>query len=142
MLLTFPGADTKNHSKRNECFWTKYLVSKNTKGKGKPDVMHAHFAGVGHTASKLKRKTGLPFVITEHTSSMMKPTIDQHLYKTANEAYASADALIAVSPGLRKSSKEDLIKMQYISPTSLIRSCLAMCPNLVMTYLDLSPLED
>ena len=48
--------------------------------------------------SLLKRETGLPFVITGHLSTMMKPTIDERLHKTANEAYVSADALIAVSP--------------------------------------------
>jgi glycosyltransferase involved in cell wall biosynthesis len=104
-------------------FGLSILYRKILKEKGKPDVMHAHFAGVGHTASKLKRKTGLPFVITEHTSSMMKPTIDQHLYKTANEAYASADALIAVSPGLREVIKgrfdKDAIYIPNIVDTKL-----------------------
>ncbi|NLW39889.1 MAG: glycosyltransferase family 4 protein, partial [Tissierellia bacterium] len=46
------------------------------KEQGKPEVMHAHFAGVGYTASKLNKRTHIPFVITEHLSTMMKPVID------------------------------------------------------------------
>ena len=93
------------------------------KEQGKPEVMHAHFAGVGYTASKLHKRTQIPFVMTEHLSTMMKPVIDKRLFQIANEAYKSADALIAVSPGLK-----DVIKQRFNKNAICI-------PNIVDTKL-------
>ncbi len=72
-----------------------------SKEQGKPDVMHAHFAGIGYIASKLKEKTDIPFVMTEHLSTMMKPEIDRRLFETAKQAYDNVDILITVSPALK-----------------------------------------
>lgn len=68
---------------------------------GKPDIMHAHFASIGYTASRLKKKTNIPLIITEHLSTMMKPEIDRRLFETAKQAYDNADILITVSPALK-----------------------------------------
>ena len=84
------------------------------KEQGRPDVMHAHFASIGYTASKLHNKTGIPFVITEHFSAMMKHEIDKRLYHIANEAYKNADAIIAVSPGLKQVIKKRFNKKSNI----------------------------
>ncbi|MGK0469461.1 glycosyltransferase [Clostridium sp.] len=67
---------------------------------GKPDVIHAHFTNLGYAALTLKNKINVPLVITEHSSSIIKPTIDDGLFNTAKEAYTHADAVIAVSPSL------------------------------------------
>lgn len=75
---------------------------------GKPDIMHAHFAGIGYTASRLKKKTNIPLVITEHFSAIMQPKIDKRLFQTASQAYDSADVLITVSPALK-----DVIKKRF-----------------------------
>jgi glycosyltransferase involved in cell wall biosynthesis len=104
-------------------FGLKVLYSIIVKELGKPDIMHAHFAGVGYTASKLKEKTGLPFVITEHLSTMMKPVIDKQLFNTADSAYEYADALITVSPELK-----DVIKRRFNKEAIYI-------PNIVDTGL-------
>lgn len=72
-----------------------------SKEQGKPDIIHAHFAGIGYIASKLKEKTDIPFVMTEHLSTMMKPEIDRRLFETAKQAYDNADILITVSPALK-----------------------------------------
>ncbi len=85
--------------------------------------MHAHFAGVGYTASRIKEKAGIAFVMTEHLSSMMKPAIDKWLFDTASKAYESADALIAVSPELK-----DVIKKRFNKDALYI-------PNIVDTGL-------
>jgi len=101
------------------------------KEQGKPDIMHAHFAGVGYIASKLHSKTGIPFVITEHLSTMMKCDIDERLYHIANEAYKNADALITVSPRLK-----DVIKKRFNKDAIYI-------PNIVDTKLfNYSPQKD
>ncbi|MBZ2174078.1 glycosyltransferase [Schnuerera sp. xch1] len=101
----------------------KILYRKILKEQGKPDIMHAHFAGVGYTASKLKQKTNIPFVMTEHLSSMMKPTIDNRLFHIASRAYENTDALITVSHGLK-----DIIKKRFNKDAIYI-------PNIVDTKL-------
>lgn len=92
------------------------LYKKIIKEQGKPDVMHAHFAGVGYTASKLKKKIKVPFVMTEHFSSMMKPTIDKRLFQIASQAYESTDALITVSPELKNVIKKRFNKEAIYIP--------------------------
>jgi len=67
---------------------------------GKPDVIHAHFTNLGYAALTLKNKINVPLVITEHSSLIIKPIIDDQLFNTAKEAYMHADAVIAVSPSL------------------------------------------
>ena len=99
------------------------LYSKILREQGRPDIMHAHFAGVGYTASRIKEKAGIAFVMTEHLSSMMKPAIDKWLFDTASKAYESADALIAVSPELK-----DVIKKRFNKDALYI-------PNIVDTDL-------
>lgn len=70
---------------------------------GKPDIIHAHFYSIAAIASILKRKYGIPFVVTEHSSKLNKPAaqisdLDKRL---AMQAYQSCDQLICVSEALR-----------------------------------------
>lgn len=93
----------------------KYLYKKILKEQGKPDILHAHFTGLGFAASMLKKETNIPLVITEHSSQLNKPNIEEKLYKKASIAYKNADALIAVSPAFAKRIKEKFnIKPIYI----------------------------
>lgn len=71
---------------------------------GKPDVVHAHFYSIAAIAAILKKKYGIPFIITEHSSKLNKPAeqisnLDKRL---ASKAYQSCDQLICVSEALRK----------------------------------------
>ncbi len=99
------------------------LYKKILREKGKPDIMHAHFSSMGYTASNLKNKVDLPLIITEHLSTMMKPTINKRLFRIAGYAYENADALIAVSPELKKIIKKrfgkDAIYIPNIVDTEL-----------------------
>ena len=70
---------------------------------GRPDVVHAHFYSIAAIASIIKKKYGIPFVITEHSSKLNKPSmqisnLDKRL---AAQAYQSCDQLICVSEALR-----------------------------------------
>jgi L-malate glycosyltransferase len=69
---------------------------------GRPDILHAHFTGVGYAASNLKKRINVPLVITEHSSLIMMPKINRKIFKTAKDAFKHANALIAVSPALVK----------------------------------------
>jgi len=78
----------------------KKLYKKIERESGRPDIMHAHFTGMGYAGAKLKEITGIPLVITEHSSQINKKEIDMDLYQSAKKAYKDADSLIAVSPAL------------------------------------------
>lgn len=72
------------------------------KEQGMPDLMHAHFTDMANAAARLKTEIGLPLVVTEHSSEVLKPDIDMEVYDKAVYAYTKADILIAVSPSLRQ----------------------------------------
>jgi len=96
-------------------FGLKILYKIIEKKQGRPDIMHAHFTNIGYAATKLKKNTGLPLVITEHSSEINKKKIDKDLYNLARVAYKSADALISVSTALAsKINYHFKIKSLYI----------------------------
>jgi glycosyltransferase involved in cell wall biosynthesis len=80
----------------------KILYKKIIKEHGVPDIMHAHFTDYAYYACKLKDITGVPLVVTEHSSHINKDNVKKDLYNIAREAYNKADRLIAVSPSLSK----------------------------------------
>ena len=93
----------------------KLLYKKIEKEFGKPDLMHAHFLGKANTAVKLKKTNGVPLVITEHLSRLMKKNIDKRLINVGNQTYRFANKVITVSPGLQKVIKDEFnVKTKYI----------------------------
>ena len=99
-----------------------------SKEQGKPNVMHAHFAGIGYITSKLKEKTDIPFVMTEHLSTMMKPEIDRRLFETAKQAYGNADILITVSPALKNVIKKRFNKNAIYIPNIVDTELFSVSP--------------
>ena len=73
---------------------------------GRPDILHAHFGGMGITGAKIKKKYKIPLVITEHSSGMLPGnSSDKQKLKICNEAYKNSDALVAVGTILAKHMK-------------------------------------
>lgn len=73
------------------------------------DVVHAHFVWNAYIASKTMAKETIPFIITEHSSTVHKP-LEQMNSKDiymAKYSYAKADRIIAVSESLSKSIKSN-----------------------------------
>lgn len=67
-----------------------------------PDIIHAHFGTMGYLASILKRKYGIPYIVTEHSSSlMMDSLINRIINKFYYYGYKKADYIVAVSSSLR-----------------------------------------
>lgn len=94
------GRVPKNILRKFSNMGLKLLYNKIVKENGKPNILHAHFTNSGYIASKLKDKTKIPLVITEHSSQINKKNIHEDLFEIANIAYNKADSLISVSPAL------------------------------------------
>lgn len=64
---------------------------------GKPDVVHVHGFQSGLLAIEAKRRFGIPFVITEHSSQFIDNIVPPGLEPYAKIVFEQADAAIAVS---------------------------------------------
>ncbi|WHZ02380.1 glycosyltransferase [Neobacillus sp. YX16] len=96
-----------------------YLQYKNQYGK--PDIIHAHSVlWGGWAASKIAKEEGIPFVLTEHSSSLGRGLLSDSQINELRQVYQAADKLIAVSPSLK-------ILMQSLVPGKAI----SIIPNIV-----------
>ena len=77
-----------------------YLYRRISAKHGHPDILHAHFTHQGYATLDLKEETGIPLVVTEHSSQVNKPNIEPKLFNVAREVYNNADKVVAVSPAL------------------------------------------
>lgn len=73
----------------------------------KPDIVHAHFTLQAYAAAKAKRWTGLPLVVTEHSSVILRKNAVGADQKEAAYAYQLADTVIAVSEALKKVIRDE-----------------------------------
>lgn len=73
---------------------------------GVPDIIHAHFLEYGYYAIKELKKTGIPIVITEHSSGITDGLIDAVTFKMGHTTYKEADGLVCVSNTLTKQIKD------------------------------------
>jgi len=72
---------------------------------GKPDIIHAHFAGIGYMSGVLKEKLQIPLIITEHSSEITKHAPSYKQKKFGEQVYSLADSIIAVSSSLANNLK-------------------------------------
>ena len=92
---------------------------------GKPNIIHTHFYSIAAIASILKKKYGIPFVITEHSSKLNKPAngisdLDKRL---ATKAYQSCDWLITVSDTLRSNILRNFGYNSTVIPNMVDSQC-------------------
>lgn len=64
---------------------------------GKPDVIHLHGFQSGLQAVEAKKKYGIPFVVTEHSTQFIDNIVAPSLEPFAKTVFEHADAAIAVS---------------------------------------------
>ena len=74
-----------------------------TKDGWKPEIIHAHFGELAAAFADIAKENSIPFVVTEHSSSIHKDKVEKNIIKTAKKAYQVADQLIAVSESLANS---------------------------------------
>ena len=102
----------------------KYAFKKLLKSFGTPDIIHAHFGEVGSWVAPLKNKCGIPFVLTEHNSGMMRKYRTKKVEKYSKIAYAAADKIIAVGRVLKDSmgdlSDKDIIVIPNVIPDNFM----------------------
>lgn len=79
------------------------------KENGRPDLIHAHVVNyAGILACKIFKKYGIPYVITEHSSTYARHLIRHHQWPAMREAVKHAAALYAVSRDFA-----DLLNQKY-----------------------------
>jgi len=80
-----------------------FYLRKYIKKYGKPDIIHAHFVFFGGVIAKLLNEiTGIPFVVTAHSSRHFKEIKSKYKFNEMRLVFKSADQVIAVSKFLRK----------------------------------------
>jgi teichuronic acid biosynthesis glycosyltransferase TuaC len=71
---------------------------------GKPDLIHVHNCNpAGLLAQEIQKQTGIPYMITEHSSYYHRQLIPQQLMPRLREAFVSAKLIGVVSPALGES---------------------------------------
>ena len=77
------------------------LFQEYVKRNGQPDIVHAHNAlNAGILAADIKRKWGIPYLLTEHSSTYARGLVQQMQLESAARAFEQADKRLVVSPGL------------------------------------------
>ena len=102
------------------------LFKRYMKKHGKPDVIHVHCGLYGGLVGKLiKEQYNIPYVITEHSSSVMNHLIDGYHKKILKEAYDNADKLISVGGKLKEEMKvytdKKIVVIANIVDTSIFK---------------------
>ena len=101
---------------------------------GKPDVIHAHnMIYAGMLALSLKKKFGIPVVITEHSSQYAMEGVHPALNLKLEKAYQDNESILAVSPKL-----VELLTHKYLKATDDKITCL---PNVLDPFIETSPLN-
>ena len=66
----------------------------------KPDIIHAHNYLGGLGAYHIKKKYGIPYVVTEHSTAFLDDSIPKHHKHVVSLAYDHANEVMGVSPAL------------------------------------------
>ena len=86
----------------NNIFWVQrglQIYAEYVARHGTPNIVHAHSTLYGGVLARaIKDKFGIPYVITEHSSSFARSTIRLSQMRAAMESVSNASRLLAVSP--------------------------------------------
>lgn len=92
-------------------FWNRYffhqiaqeLFEQYIKHHGLPDVIHAHTALLaGREARLISARTGIPYVVTEHSSAILKQNMGLTHRLVVKKVYEQASRVISVSTALKE----------------------------------------
>lgn len=83
---------------------------------GTPDILHAHNYQSAYAAKFLSEKYNIPYVVTEHSTILLKKGLKGWRSKILISSFNSASCVIAVSEGLKKSIQKYLDKKIIVIP--------------------------
>lgn len=107
--------------------WVISFLYKKAFGNNKPDIIHAHFTGMGVLANIIKQKYGIPYVVTEHSSAINQKVIPYSLKQTALTSYKNAERVIAVSSALSSKMKAHTGVDNVVIPNIIDLSIFGKC---------------
>ena len=90
-----PGMERLN-SKRLARAYRK-LISTYIQEHGRPDIVHLHSFSAGEAALWIKQNYGVPYVITEHASSLLRDRLSSHKKSIAQRVFHESSSNMAVS---------------------------------------------
>lgn len=73
---------------------------------GTPEILHAHGYLAGMITRDISKRTGIPYVVTEHNTSIPGGTVRWYHKNALRHVYQDAAALIAVSDFLRRAMQQ------------------------------------
>lgn len=83
---------------------------------GKPDIIHAHTSvWAGYTACVISKKTGIPVILTEHSSGLTRKLFDKWQMKSMAFAVQNSNSIIAVSDKLKNDIRKSFSTSGEIS---------------------------
>ncbi|MDJ0840800.1 MAG: glycosyltransferase [Acidobacteriota bacterium] len=86
--------------------WGERVFQKYCREEGRPDVIHAHFGFFGGAlGAYLKKKYGIPVVLTEHHSQLVAGSLTKRQKALLQETFAGVDRVVAVAPPLANAMK-------------------------------------
>ena len=86
---------------------TERLVKQYIRRYGRPDLIHAHFSlWAGYAAHNIYRKMGIPYVLTEHASSINDGKLTEEQKKIIRMACADAKQVICVGSMLQRNLQQ------------------------------------
>lgn len=107
----------------------KHLIKKYIKNYGLPDIVHVHVFYSGKSAIWLKKKYGVPYVVTEHFSVFAQKLIGKSDIKLASQVYKNSNVNIAVSNKFCKLLKNEFnTDFKYI-PNVINTDLFSLKPN-------------
>lgn len=83
---------------------------------GEPDVIHAHFLGMGYVSVKTLKDKNIPILLTEHLSSINQDILPSYLKRKGEFTYQKVDKLLTVSSLLSKKIEKNFSKENTVIP--------------------------
>ncbi len=102
-----------------------FLLGKIIKKHGKPDIVHVHFGDTAKCVVDACKKYDVPYVVTEHGSSVAKIEKGTSAHEKYKKVYENAAKIISVSSFLRKNILEkfstDAVVVHNIVDTDIFK---------------------
>lgn len=105
-----------------------YAFKKVQKREGLFSLVHAHFLDMGLAARKIYEKNKVPYIVTEHSSSLAKNDLMEKEKKRARMAYEKAEKVIAVGSVLRDSI-QSFINHEVVVVPNILSERFIYIPN-------------